>query len=417
MPRKLLDWKLKNETWRIGERTLLVGVLNVTPDSEYDEGRYQDPGRAAERALELCEQGADLVEIGAESWRAGSARVSEAEELRRLVPVLKRLRGKLPVPLIVETAKSAVAEKAVEYGAQVLKDPTGLLIDAEMARVANQSGAGLILQHMRGTPDRWARAGGIKDPSSLVQQELAAAISRALRANVPRQAIVIDPGFGLGKRKEHNTDLLVAFDRLTGFDLPVQISPTGKPFHTTPQVDTGFYGALAAAVAAVLRGAHFVRTHDIPAFRPALLVADQLLRDSRDEVSQRETRTLAVRMDEDVRTPVEPPTQAPPPVVEPPPPPPPARRPPLGPRRPRDPRDTRYMPESRPPRSGPREGRDTRDQRDPRDSRGPRDPRNSRGPREPRDPRDSRGPREPRDPRGPRGPRGPRPPRDPRGRR
>lgn len=281
MPRKLLDWKLKNESWRLGERTLLVGVLNVTPDSEYDDGRYQDPELAALRALELCDQGADLVEIGAESWRAGSARISEGEELRRLVPVLKRLRGKLPVPLIVETARSAVAEKAIEYGAAVLKDPTALMVDMEMARVANDSGAALILQHMRGTPDQWARQGGMKDATAVVHQELAAAISRALRSNLPRQCLVLDPGLGLGKRKEHNTDIVVNLDRILSFELPVQVSPTGKPFHTTPQIETGFQGALAVAVAAVLRGAHFIRTHDVPATRAAVYVADQLLRDGR----------------------------------------------------------------------------------------------------------------------------------------
>jgi dihydropteroate synthase len=281
MPRKLLEWKLKNETWRLGERTLLVGVVNVTPDSEYDAGRYQDPELAALRALELCDQGADLIEIGAESWRAGSERVSEAEEMRRLVPVLKRLHGKLPVPLIVETAKSAVAEKAIEYGAAVLKDPTGLMADSDIARVANQSGAALILQHMRGTPGQWARLGGMKDATAIVHQELAAAISRAVRYNVPRPCLVVDPGLGLGKRKEHNTDIIVNLDRLLSFEMPLQISPTGKPFHTTPQIETGFHGAMAVAVAAVLRGAHFIRTHDVPATRAAVYVADQLLRDGR----------------------------------------------------------------------------------------------------------------------------------------
>lgn len=390
MARKLLDWKLKNETWRVGERTLLVGVVNVTPDSLLDQGRYQEPARAAERALELCELGADLIEIGAESFQAGSARISEAEELRRLVPVLKLLRGKLPVPLIVETSKSAVAEKAVEYGAQVLKDPTGLLIDPEVARVANESGAALLLQHMRGTPDKWARQGGMKHAAALVHQELAAAISRALRYNVPRHSIVIDPGLGLGKRKEHNTDILVHLDRFTSFEIPVQISPTGKLFHSTPKLDTGLPGALAAAVAAILRGAHFIRTHDLPAMREAALVADQLVREARDAHAAHDTRAAAVSAPyEDVRTPVVPPV-TPPPVVEPPPPPPrpapPPRRYGEGPRPPRegrpfppkrpsrDPRDTRYSPQSRPPR-------DSRDNRPPSGGRGPRPPRPPRDPR------------------------------------
>ena len=281
MPRKLLDWKLKNGTLRLGESTLLVGAVNVAPDAGEDEGQYQDPERAALRALELCDQGADLIEIGAETWSPAAARVNEAEELRRLVPALKRLQGKLPVPLIVETAKSAVAAKAVEYGAAALKDPTGLVMDPEVARVANQSGAALILQHMRGAPDQWARLGGMKDAAAVVHQELAAAISRAVRFNVPRQAIAVDPGLGLGKRKEHNTDIVVHLDRLLSFELPLQISPMGHPFHTTPQIETGFHGALAVAVAAALRGAHLIRTRNVPEARAALYVADQLLRDGR----------------------------------------------------------------------------------------------------------------------------------------
>lgn len=454
MARKLLDWKLKDESWRVGERTLLVGVVSVTPDSLFDQGLYQEPARAAERALELCELGADLIEIGAESFQAGSARVSEAEELRRLVPVLKLLRGKLPVPLIVETSKSAVAEKAVEYGAQVLKDPTGLLIDPEVARVANESGAALLLQHMRGTPDKWARQGGMKHAAAQVHQELAAAISRALRYNVPRHSIVIDPGLGLGKRKEHNTDILLHLDRFTSFEVPVQISPTGKPFQTTPQVETGFHGAIAAAVAAILRGVHFVRTHDVPAMRAAALVADQLLREGRDMSGVHDTRTAEILLPAgDIRKPVIPPA-----AVTPPPPPeelpaskrPIAPRPPRAPRpaqaedRPaRDPRDTRYSPsESRPPR-GPRDNRYSPENRPPRDFRDSRDARPGPGNRPPRDPRDTRyspenrpprdarsgpGGRPPRDPRdsrppfggrgdGPKDPRGPRGPRPPRGRR
>ena len=469
MPRKLLDWKLRNESWRIGERTLLVGVLNVTPDSIYDEGRYQTPESAYRRAMELCEQGADLLEIGAESFRAGATPVSEAEELRRLVPVLKLLRGKLPVPLIVETAKSAVAEKAVEYGAQVLKDPTGLVLDPEIARVANESGAALILQHMRGVPAQWAKQGGLKHPAAKVHQELAAAVSRSLRYNIPRHSLVIDPGLGLGKRKEHNTDILVHLDLFTSLEIPLQISPTGKPFQTTPQIDTGFHGAIAAAVAAILRGVHLVRTHDVPAMRAAALVADQFLREGRDMSGVHDTRTAEIPLAAgDERKPLVPPAAAtPPPAEELPlskrpiaPRPPRAPRPepagdkpahdprdtryippkdrpsrdsrdPLfgpGGRPPRDPRDTRYAPSGdRPPRP-PRDSRYSSESRPPRDfkdsrsgpgSRPPRDPRDTRYSPENRPPRDSRsgpGSRPPRDnrysseDRPPRDPRGPRPP-------
>ncbi|MCL4843985.1 MAG: dihydropteroate synthase [Bryobacteraceae bacterium] len=433
MPRKLLDWKLRNESWRIGERTLLVGVLNVTPDSIYDEGRYQTPESAYRRAMELCEQGADLLEIGAESFRAGATPVSEAEELRRLVPVLKLLRGKLPVPLIVETAKSAVAEKAVEYGAQVLKDPTGLVLDPEIARVANESGAALILQHMRGVPAQWAKQGGLKHPAAKVHQELAAAVSRSLRYNIPRHSLVIDPGLGLGKRKEHNTDILVHLDLFTSLEIPLQISPTGKPFQTTPQIDTGFHGAIAAAVAAILRGVHLVRTHDVPAMRAAALVADQFLREGRDMSGVHDTRTAEIPLAAgDERKPLVPPAAATPtPAEELPlskrpiaPRPPRAPRPePAGDKPAHDPRDTRYIP---PPDRPSRDDRDSRDTRSGPGSRPPRDPRDTRySPSEGRPPRPQRDsgyssgpgnrpPRDPRDSRDTRSGPGSRPPRDPR---
>src|SRR5271168_3878979 len=156
MARKHFEWKVRDKLIQLGERTLIVGVLNVTPDSFSDGGKYLDPDRAFARAVELEEQGADIIDIGAESTRPGSQRISEAEELRRLIPVLKRLNGKLTVPISVDTYKSAVAEKALEHGAAMINDPSGLTFDAQLARVAAQHDAGLIVTHMRGTPETWA---------------------------------------------------------------------------------------------------------------------------------------------------------------------------------------------------------------------------------------------------------------------
>lgn len=157
MSRKHYEWKLRDKTLQLGERTLLMGILNVTPDSFSDGGKYSDPDRAFARAMELEEEGADIIDIGAESMRPGSMRVSEAEELRRLIPVLKRLQGRLTVPLSVDTYKSGVAAKALELGADIINDPTGLTADPELARAVIQANAGLILNHMRGTPETWAK--------------------------------------------------------------------------------------------------------------------------------------------------------------------------------------------------------------------------------------------------------------------
>ena len=277
MSRKRYEWKLRSSTLLLGERTVIVGVLNVTPDSLADEGRYQDPERALARAFELVEQGAGIVEIGAESIRPDSERVSEAEELRRLVPVLKRLRGALSVPLCVETAKSAVAEKALEYGVEIVKDPSGCIWDPALAKVVAKYNAGLVIQHMRGTPQTWAKLPGLKNPAGSIVTEIKASISRAARAGVLPQRIVVDPGLGMGKRKEHNTELIRQIETLIETTLPIQISPTGKQFVTTPPLGPSNSMASAAAVAAILRGVPLVRIHDIPEIRPAILTADEML--------------------------------------------------------------------------------------------------------------------------------------------
>src|SRR5271166_2075685 len=154
---KRYHWKLKQREIVFGERTLIMGILNVTPNSFSDGGEYSDPDRAFARAIEIEEQGADINDIGAESTKPGSARISEAEELRRLVPVLKRLKGKLSVPTSVDTYKAGIAEKAFEFGVEIINDPSGLTFDADLAKKVANANAGLILNHMRGTPETWAK--------------------------------------------------------------------------------------------------------------------------------------------------------------------------------------------------------------------------------------------------------------------
>jgi len=277
MPRKTHEWRLRTGQLILGERTLIVAVLNVTPDSIADGGRYQDPERAVMRAEELEELGADVVEIGAESLRAGSQRVPEAEELRRLVPVLKRLRGRLKVPICVETYKAAVAAKAIEYGAEIIKDPFALVQDPELAKVVAHHDAGLVIQHMRGTPESWAKLPGMKDPVGTLVTELKASLSRAVRQGVLPQRVVLDPGLGMGLRKEQNSEVIRQLDRFFEAGAPLQVSPTGKVFVTASLIEPTFSMAVAAAVAAILRGASVLRVHDVGAIRPAILTADALL--------------------------------------------------------------------------------------------------------------------------------------------
>lgn len=277
MPRKPQEWKLRTGSLLLGEHTLIVGVLNVTPDSAADGGLYQDPERACVRALELADQGAQVIEIGAESMRAGSQRVPEAEELRRLVPVLKRLRGRLLLPICVETYKAAVAAKAIEYGAEIIKDPFALVQDPDLAKVVTQHNAGLVIQHMRGTPETWAKLPGLMDPVGTLLTEIKASLSRAVRQGVQPQRIVLDPGLGMGLRKEQNSEIIRHLDRFFEAGVPLQVSPTGKPFATSPTLEPSFPMAVAAAVAAILRGASILRVHDVADIRPAILTADELL--------------------------------------------------------------------------------------------------------------------------------------------
>ena len=284
MARKHFEWKVRDKLIQLGERTLIVGVLNVTPDSFSDGGKYADPDRAFARAVELEEEGADIIDIGAESTRPGSLRVSEAEELRRLVPVLKRLRNKLTVPICVDTYKSGVAEKALELGADIINDPSGLTIDPELARAARQGDAGLIVNHMRGMPETWAKLPPLKNPLATIAAELDASVHRAVGAGVERRRIVIDPGLGFGKRKEQNSEILARLEELAKLELPLLVGPSRKHFLARETaLETEFAGA-AAVTAAILYGVHMVRVHDVKGMKAVVEVADEIAK-AREDVA------------------------------------------------------------------------------------------------------------------------------------
>jgi len=280
MTRRPYVWKLADRELLCGEHTLIMGVVNVTPDSFSDGGKYLDPDRAFARAVELEEQGADIIDIGAESTRPGSSRISEAEELRRLVPVLKRLRGKLAVPVSVDTYKSAVAKKALEHGAEIINDPSGLTFDAQLARVAANHDAGLVINHMRGTPETWAKLPPLKDVIGAIQHDLDASVHRAVRSGVDRARIVIDPGLGFGKRKEQNAEILARLSELATLDLPILAGPSRKSFLPKPEKESATLiecATASAVTAAIFGGAHMVRVHDVADMKAVAQVADQIL--------------------------------------------------------------------------------------------------------------------------------------------
>jgi dihydropteroate synthase len=276
--RKPFVWKLKSRDLQLGERTLIMGVLNVTPDSFSDGGKYMDPDRAFARAVEIEEQGADIIDIGAESTRPGSERISAAEENRRLIPVLKRLRGKLSVPLSVDTYKAEVAELAIAHGAEIINDPSGLTFDPQLAKIVVQHDAGLVLNHMRGRPETWAKLPPLRDLMGTIVRELEATVSRARHAGVDRSHIVIDPGIGFGKRKEQNSEILAQLGQLARLEMPLLVGPSRKSFLAQQNEEQTRFATAAAVTACILAGAHVVRVHDVVEMRASVQVADEVLR-------------------------------------------------------------------------------------------------------------------------------------------
>jgi dihydropteroate synthase len=283
MNRKIYYWKLRSVELQLGEKTLIMGILNVTPDSFSDGGQYADPDRAYARALELEEQGADIIDIGAESTSPGSQRVSAEEEWRRLVPVLKRLRDKLTIPISLDTYKAETAERALEYGIEIINDPSGLTFDADLAKTVSKANAGLILNHMRGTPETWAKLPPLPDMIGSVARDLEATINRARRAGVDRTRIAIDPGLGFGKRREQNSEILAHLRQLAALDYPVLIGPSRKSFLAQAiSAETGdpetLYATAAAVAISIMNGAHIVRVHDVKEMRAVVQVTDEVVR-------------------------------------------------------------------------------------------------------------------------------------------
>jgi dihydropteroate synthase len=254
-----------------------MGVVNVTPDSFSDGGRYADPERAFAHALQLEEEGADILDIGAESTRPGSGRISAAEELRRLAPVLKRLKDKLTIPISVDTYKSEVAEWAFEHGVEIINDPSGLTFEPQLARTVSNHDGGLVLNHMRGRPETWAKLGPMREPVATILRDLEAAVSRARGVGIDKQRLVVDPGFGFGKRKEQNSLILDRLGELAALDLPILVGPSRKSFLARPSPEETSYATAAAVAACILRGAHIVRVHEVRAMRAAADMADEIL--------------------------------------------------------------------------------------------------------------------------------------------
>jgi dihydropteroate synthase len=263
----------------LGARTLVVGVLNVTPDSFSDGGENLDPARAIERATEMVSEGADIIEIGGESTRPGAARLQAEEELSRVLPVLRGLGGRLRVPISIDTYKSEVAATALAHGASIINDVSALRFDHRLAEVAARESAILVLMHMRGEPATMQKIEPSADIFAEIESDLGEAIVRAEARGVARDKLVIDPGIGFGKTLEQNLGILNHLDRFNSLNLPLMIGTSRKSFigriTGRAEGDRAFGGAASIAIA-ILRGAHLVRVHDVEQMADAARVADAI---------------------------------------------------------------------------------------------------------------------------------------------
>jgi len=276
---------LRSGVLELGERTLVMGVLNVTPDSFSDGGKFFDPQSAIEHALEMERAGADLLDIGGESTRPGSTETAAETELARILPVLEGLHGALKIPIAVDTRKSKVAEAAISAGAQIINDVSGLRFDPRLAEVAQRRGVPLILMHMRGEPATMQKVPFARDVMKDVVQGLRASIRKARAAGVRKSQIVIDPGIGFGKSFEQNYELLRKLPELAKLGYPLLVGTSRKGFLGATLARNGkpappeerLWATAATVTASILGGAHIVRVHDVAEMAQVARVADCLL--------------------------------------------------------------------------------------------------------------------------------------------
>ncbi len=270
--------------WQCGDtklplqRTLIMGILNVTPDSFSDGGRFAEVQQAVEHGLSLAAEGADIIDIGGESTRPGAWPVSETEELERILPVIEQLHRQTDIPLSVDTYKSSVAQQALAKGACVINDISGLTFDPHMAGLAAASGAGVVIMHIKGTPRDMQKDPHYDDVVAEITEFLLQQREQALRAGVAPAQIVVDPGIGFGKRLQDNFTILAELSRIrTGS--PLLVGPSRKSFiGNTLQlpVEERLEGTLSAVTAAILHGAAIVRVHDVQGVKRAAIIADAI---------------------------------------------------------------------------------------------------------------------------------------------
>jgi dihydropteroate synthase len=299
--RPVFRWNLGARSLELGKRTLIMGIVNVTPDSFSDGGEFLDADKALKHGLGLLDEGADIVDVGGESTRPGARveaaegahrehlspapTVSAEEELKRVIPVITELKKERPAAVIsVDTYKAAVARAAVEAGAEIVNDVSGFRWDPQMISTLADLECGAVLMHMRGRPEQWRNLPPPEDVISLVKEELEQWAQLAVSAGVQRKHIVLDAGFGFGKSFDENYPLIAHFEELHSLGFPLLTGTSRKSFlgrtmggeKKIPPPER-LFGTLASETALILKGAHVIRTHDVKASLQAARVADAIL--------------------------------------------------------------------------------------------------------------------------------------------
>jgi dihydropteroate synthase len=282
-PRQIFSLPLPNRApLELGDRTMVMGIINVTPDSFADGGLRFDPARAIADGLAMVAHGADILDVGGESTRPGAEPLPESEELRRVLPVVEGLAAGSGVPVSIDTYKSRVAREALERGATIVNDVSGLLYDEDLGRVTAAAGAAIVLMHTRGRSRDMYKDASYGDVVAEVSAELEQAIGRAEAAGIQRNAIVLDPGLGFAKKAEHTWEAIARFDRFASLGCPLLAGPSRKSYLKTAigerlalERDWATAGAVAACV---LAGAHIVRVHAVREMVDVVRVADQISR-------------------------------------------------------------------------------------------------------------------------------------------
>ena len=280
MSRRAYTFRARDKKLELGRRTHLMGVVNVTPDSFFDGGRFREAPQAIERCLELADNGADILDLGGESSRPGAEAVSGEEELERILPVLQEVRKLVSLPISIDTYKFQVAEEALKEGVDIVNDISAFRFDSELPEVIKKWDAGVILMHMRGTPQTMQNIPASRDIMEEVETDLQDAVAKALGSGISSQQIMIDPGIGFGKELEDNLKILNRLRDLDSLDLPILVGTSRKKFLgkiLNLSAQDRLWGSAASVAASIMRGAHIVRVHDVKEMSQVAQITDAVL--------------------------------------------------------------------------------------------------------------------------------------------